>query len=86
MGGFVRQSWLTEPALNAIQKLEPLARRNGLTLAQFALAWVLREANVASAIIGATNPQQIVENAAASDSNVDPEDFKRAEQLVQSVH
>jgi 1-deoxyxylulose-5-phosphate synthase len=86
MGGFVRQSWLTEPALDAIQKLEPLARRNGVTLAQFALAWVLREHNVASAIIGATNPQQIVENAAASDANVDPEDFKEAERLVQSVH
>jgi len=86
MGGFVRQSWLTQPALQAIQDLEPLARRNGLTLAQFALAWVLRERNVASAIIGATRPHQIVENAAAADANVDPEDFKEAERLLQSVH
>jgi aryl-alcohol dehydrogenase-like predicted oxidoreductase len=86
MGGFVRKNWLTQPALQAIQEVEPLARRNGLTLAQFALAWVLRERNVASAIIGATRPQQIVENAAAADANVDPEDFKQAERLLQSVH
>jgi aryl-alcohol dehydrogenase-like predicted oxidoreductase len=85
MGGFIRQSWLTEPTLRAVQQLEPLARRNGLTLAQFALAWVLREPNVASTIIGATRPQQVAENAIAADAVVDPEDFKKAEALLLNV-
>ena len=85
MGGFFRQSWLTDASLTAVQKLEPLARRNGLSLAQFALAWVLRESNVASAIIGATSPQQVAENAVAAGAKVDPEDFKQAERLLQNV-
>ena len=49
-----------------MQKLKPLAQQAGCTLAQFALAWVLREPNVASAIVGASRPEQLQENAAAS--------------------
>lgn len=85
MGGFLRQSWLTDASLTAVQKLEPLARHNGLSLAQFALAWVLREGNVASTIIGATSPQQVAENTVAAGAKVDPEDFKQAEQLLQNL-
>ena len=48
------------------QRLKPIAADAGLTLAQLALAWVLRKANVASAIIGASRPEQVHENAAAS--------------------
>ena len=68
-----------------MHKLEPLARRNGLSLAQFALAWVLRESNVASTIIGATSPQQVAENTVAAGAKVDPDDFKQAEQLLQNL-
>jgi aryl-alcohol dehydrogenase-like predicted oxidoreductase len=85
MGGFIRQSWLTDASLTAVHKLEPLARRNGLSLAQFALAWVLRESNVASTIIGATSPQQVAENTVAAGAKVDPDDFKQAEQLLQNL-
>ena len=49
--------------LEAVQKLKPLAQQAGCTLAQFALAWVLREPNVASAIVGASRPEQLQENA-----------------------
>ena len=52
--------------LEAVQRLRPIAEGAGLTMAQLALAWVLREPNVASAIIGATRPEQVHENAAAS--------------------
>ena len=52
--------------LEAVQRLRPIADGAGLTMAQLALAWVLREPNVASAIIGATRPEQVHENAAAS--------------------
>lgn len=82
MGGFVRQTWLSEGALKAVQQVSALARRNHVTTAQFALAWVLREANVASAIIGATRAEQLTENAAASGATIDPADFVEAERIL----
>jgi aryl-alcohol dehydrogenase-like predicted oxidoreductase len=74
--------WLEKPVLQAVQQLKPLARDAGLTLGQFALAWVLREPNVASAIVGASRPEQLDENAKASGANVDPALFARAEALI----
>jgi aryl-alcohol dehydrogenase-like predicted oxidoreductase len=66
--------------LEAVQRLKPLAAEAGCTLSQFALAWVLREPDVASAIVGATRPQQLDDNAA--DLTIDPALFRRAEQIV----
>ena len=81
MGGFMDR--LLQPeTLAAVEQIEPIAAEAGLSLAQFALAWVLREPNVASAIIGASRPEQVVENAAASGAKVDPALFARAEQVV----
>jgi aryl-alcohol dehydrogenase-like predicted oxidoreductase len=60
-------------------------RGGGLSLAQFALAWVLREPNVASAIVGASRPEQLAENAAASGAEVDPALFARAEEIAGEV-
>jgi aryl-alcohol dehydrogenase-like predicted oxidoreductase len=73
---------LARPVLEAVERLKPLAAEAGLTLAQFSLAWVLREPNVASAIVGASRPSQLDENAAASDANVDPALFAAAERIV----
>jgi aryl-alcohol dehydrogenase-like predicted oxidoreductase len=81
MGGWIG-AWLREPVLEAVQKLKPLAAEAGLSLAQFALAWVLREPNVASAIIGASRPAQVDDNAAASGATVDPALFAEAERIV----
>jgi len=81
MGGWIG-AWLQPPVLEAVEKLKPLAAEAGLSLAQFALAWVLREPNVASAIIGASRPTQIDENAAASGAKVDPALFAEAERIV----
>ena len=53
-----------------------------MTLPQFALAWVLREPNVASAITGASRPEQVLENAHASGAIVDTQLFLRAEAIV----
>jgi aryl-alcohol dehydrogenase-like predicted oxidoreductase len=83
--GFSMQSWLTPATLEAVQKLKPLAREAGCTLTQFALAWVLREPNVASAIVGASRPQQLDENAAASGLAIDSELFGKAEAIVAGV-
>jgi len=81
MGGFIGR--LMEPrVLRAVQGLKPMAEEAGLTLPQFALAWVLREPNVASAIIGASRPEQVRENAAASGLAVDTQLFLRAEAIL----
>ncbi len=65
MGGFI--GGLVEPRiLEAVQRLPPIADAAGLTMVQLALAWVLREQNVASAIVGASRPEQVHANAAAS--------------------
>lgn len=82
MKGFFNPEWFTPPVLRAIQDLRPLAREAGLSLAQFALAWVLREPNVAAAIIGATRPEQVDENVAASGHSLAPDLAARAEQLL----
>jgi aryl-alcohol dehydrogenase-like predicted oxidoreductase len=81
MGGFMDR--LMQPqVLRAVQQLKPIAEEAGLTLPQFALAWVLREPNVASAIIGASRPQQVIENCGASGVVIDTQLFLRAEAIV----
>ena len=81
MGGFMDRLMQPE-VLRAVQRVKPIAEEAGLTLPQFALAWVLREPNVASAIIGASRPSQVRENAAASGVTVDTQLFMRAEQII----
>jgi len=81
MSGFMDR--LLDPAvLRAVQQLGPIAEEAGLTLPQFALAWVLREPNVASAIIGASRPSQVRENAAASGVVIDTQLFLKAEAII----
>jgi aryl-alcohol dehydrogenase-like predicted oxidoreductase len=80
--GFINTDWFKPKLLQAIQDLKPLAAEAGLTLAQFALAWVLRQPNVAAAIIGASRPEQIDENVAASGHSLSPELARRAEALI----
>ena len=82
INGFINHAWLRPKMLEAVQSLKPLAAQAGLTLAQFALAWVLRQANVASAIVGASRPDQVDENAAASGHVVAPELFEDAERIL----
>src|SRR5215217_3260727 len=65
MNRFIKQ-WLDDEMLAAVQRLRPVADEAGLTMSQLALAWILRQPNVASAIIGATRPEQVQENAAAA--------------------
>jgi aryl-alcohol dehydrogenase-like predicted oxidoreductase len=76
---------LAPEVLEAVQRLKPLALEAGLSLAQFALAWVLREPNVASAIVGASRPEQLEDNAAASGAKVDAGLFAEAERVVSAA-
>ena len=82
MGASFPKRWLEPGLLGAVQRIVPLAAEAGLTPAQFALAWVLREPNVAAAIIGATRSEQVDENCAASGARVPPELFSRAEAIL----
>ena len=81
MGGFIGR-FLERPVLETVAKLAPLAQEAGCTLAQFALAWVLREPNVASAIVGASRPDQVSDNAKASGLAIDPALFAKAAAIV----
>ncbi|HEX4833727.1 MAG TPA: aldo/keto reductase family protein [Trebonia sp.] len=58
--------WMRDDVLSAVQALAPLADEAGLTLAQLAVAWVLQNPNVSSAIIGASRPEQVRDNAGAA--------------------
>jgi aryl-alcohol dehydrogenase-like predicted oxidoreductase len=80
IGGFMRPA-----VLEAVQKLRPLAAEAHCTMSQFALAWILREPSVASAIVGASKPEQLDDNAAASGLVIDPALFARAETIVAHV-
>ena len=71
------QRWLTDEVLSAVAKLEPIAAEMKLTMAQLAIAWVLTNSNVSSAIVGATRPEQITENALAAGITL-PEDVLSA--------
>ena len=64
--GWAMDRFSSEQVLQAVQRLQPIADGLGITMAQLAIAWVLREPNVAAAIIGASRPQQVEDNASAS--------------------
>lgn len=84
MGGFMDRL-MQPPVLEAVQRLKPLAQEAGLSLAQFSLAWILNQPNVASAIVGASRPEQVEENASASGAVVDPALFVQAEGLIEAA-
>lgn len=68
--------------LELVDKLRPVAERNGRTLAQLAVSWVLRRSEVTAAIVGARRPEQIDETAPASDFKLSTEDTEEIEQLL----
>jgi aryl-alcohol dehydrogenase-like predicted oxidoreductase len=69
--GWAMGRFLGDDVLEAVQRLRPVATDLGVTPAQLALAWVLREPNVAAAIVGASRPEQVEENAGASGIELD---------------
>jgi aryl-alcohol dehydrogenase-like predicted oxidoreductase len=68
--------------LERVQLLQPIADDLGITMAQLALAWVLREPNVAAAIVGASRPQQVEDNAAAAGIELDEETLRRIDEAL----
>jgi aryl-alcohol dehydrogenase-like predicted oxidoreductase len=81
MGGFMKRR-LSPATLEGVQQLRPIAAELGLSIAQLALAWVLRRPEVSSAIIGASRPEQVEENAKASGVVLDSALLERIERAL----
>ena len=77
--------FMKNDVLSAVANLEPIAKEVGLTMAQLAVAWVLQNKNVSSAIIGATKPSQIKENIKASGVKLDSEIMSKIDQVLGSL-
>ncbi|MGH3862606.1 aldo/keto reductase family protein [Actinokineospora sp.] len=77
--------WLRDDVLTAVQNLEPLAKEAVLSLAQFAVAWVLQNPNVASAIIGASRPEQVTENVKAAGVKLDADLLAKIDDVLEGV-
>jgi 1-deoxyxylulose-5-phosphate synthase len=81
MGQFMQRA-RDEALLERVQRLRPIADEHGLTLAQLALAWVLREPNVASAIIGASRPEQVEDNVGGAGVRLDDSTLARIDEIL----
>jgi aryl-alcohol dehydrogenase-like predicted oxidoreductase len=79
------QRFMTDDVLNRVQQLKPVAEGVGLSLAQLAVAWVLQNPNVASAIIGASRPEQVKENVKAAGMKLSPEVMRRIDEILEPV-
>ncbi len=84
MSGFMDRL-VQEPVLEAVERLRPIAEGAGLTMAQLALAWVLRQPNVASAIVGASRPEQVRANASASGMTLDDQTLAAVDEALGDI-
>jgi aryl-alcohol dehydrogenase-like predicted oxidoreductase len=82
---FVRRV-LRDDVLAAIQQLVPLAQEENLTMTHFAVAWVLQNGNVASAITGGSHPDQVTSNGAAAGRKLSPETMAGIDSALGSFH
>lgn len=81
VNGFI-EKFMTEEVLTKVQKLKPIAQELGLEMSQLAIAWVLQNENVAAAIVGASRPDQIKENAKAAGVKIPPELMKKIDEAL----
>ncbi|GAA1897960.1 aldo/keto reductase family protein [Streptantibioticus ferralitis] len=84
-GADVISRFLRDEVLERVQLLRPLAAEAGLTLAQLAVAWVLQNPNVSAAIVGASRPAQVGENAKASGVRLEPDLMARISEITAPV-
>ncbi|MCL2732333.1 MAG: aldo/keto reductase family protein [Actinomycetia bacterium] len=77
--------YMRDELLERVQLLQPLAADTGLTMAQLAVAWVLQNPNVAAAIVGASRPEQVAENAKAAGVRLDADVMARIEEALAPV-
>ncbi len=79
------QRLMADDVLSTVQKLRPLADQAGLTMAQLAVAWVLQNPNVSSAIVGATRPEQLQDNVKASGVKLDADLLKAIDDTMDAI-
>ncbi|WP_328998617.1 aldo/keto reductase family protein [Kribbella sp. NBC_00709] len=77
--------FLTDDVLTRVQELKPIADEVGLSLSQLAVAWVLQNPNVSSAIVGASRPEQVTENVKASGVKLDDSLLKRIDEALGGI-
>ncbi|WP_055481818.1 aldo/keto reductase family protein [Sphaerimonospora mesophila] len=82
--GFIERM-MGDELLRRVQELKPIAADLGLTMAQLAVAWVLRNPNVSSAIVGASRPEQVRDNVKASGVKLDDETMRRIDDVLGDV-
>src|SRR3954447_5395368 len=76
---------MSDDVLRTVQELKPLADQTGLTMAQLAVAWVLQNPNVAAAIVGASRPEQVYDNAKASGVKLDADLLKAIDDVLSPI-
>jgi voltage-dependent potassium channel beta subunit len=79
------EDYFTQPVLDAVQRLKPLAQQAGCSLAQLALTWCLRQPAVTSVIVGATKVEHVDDNVGAGDLEVDPSLLARMDEILAPV-
>jgi aryl-alcohol dehydrogenase-like predicted oxidoreductase len=84
-GSRMIERWMSNEVLTAVQQLKPIAEEAGLTMAQLSIAWVLQNKNVASAIMGASRPEQIEKNVAAAGVKLDAVIMDKIDAVIGSL-
>ena len=79
----VMERMLSEDVLSRVQRLDPLAKELGLSIGQLAIAWALRDPNVAGLVLGASRPEQLTENARTAGVRLEPEAVKQIDEILQ---
>ncbi|KQN90857.1 aldo/keto reductase family protein [Arthrobacter sp. Leaf69] len=84
-GSKMIERWMSNEVLTGVQQLKPIAEEAGLTMAQLSIAWVLQNPNVASAIMGASRPEQIEKNVAAAGVKLDAGIMEKIDAAIGSL-
>ncbi len=79
------EDYFTQPVLDAVQRLLPIAKRAGHALPELALAWCLRQPAVTSVIVGATSVKHVEENLRAAELRIDPAILAEADRILEPV-
>ncbi len=85
VNNFMGGNLMSDKTLTAVQQLQSLAQQSDYTLSQLALAWILRQPDVSSAIIGASRPEQIEENVKASEISLSQDILASIDEILADV-
>jgi aryl-alcohol dehydrogenase-like predicted oxidoreductase len=84
-GAQMIKRWMSDDVLTRVQQLVPLAQDAGLSMTQLAVAWVLQNENVSTAIIGASRPEQVHDNAGAAGVKLEAELLAKIDEVLDPV-